>query len=317
MNTFRMMEGGDLKTRNRPYTKIRGGDLSTSNRQYGGFLGLMRMFGMGASPAELQKAMSDPIKQQMVMQRGGFPWALAGLSLLPMLMGKGSGDKITNQMKATPPERHTPAMIRGGLAIPPSLLGAATKMAPYAKNAAIPFALGALSSLGDNIVDSIFGAGMVNGNVAHPSDDVRNEYRVEYTPTRNRGKKTRGGAAKSRRTARLKKTRVGQRKTRPKGKARTVQRTRRTRKPTRVRRTGATSLKNMFLDAAKSTGKRALRRVQTRAKAKVKSALTHTPVTLPQDGSRFHQRVDDSISQVLRAATTTPSSAHIGQSFNI
>ena len=62
-------------------------------------------------------------------------------------------------------------MIRGVLAVPPSLLGAATQMAPYARNAAIPLTMGALSSLEYNTVDTIFGAGIVNGNMAHPSDD--------------------------------------------------------------------------------------------------------------------------------------------------
>ena len=79
------MEGGDLKTRNRRY---RGGDLATTKRLYGGFLGRM-LFVFGVSPAELQKAMRYPMKQQMLMQRGSFPWALAGLSMLPMLMGRG------------------------------------------------------------------------------------------------------------------------------------------------------------------------------------------------------------------------------------
>ena len=45
--------------------------------------------------------MSDPIKQQMIMQRGGFPWALAGLSLFPALSGKGEEDRIQNQMQMT------------------------------------------------------------------------------------------------------------------------------------------------------------------------------------------------------------------------
>ena len=94
------MEGGDLKTSNRHYRRgdlktsnhrYRRGDLATTSRQYGGFLPLLRMLGLGAgvSPLELQKAMSDPIKSQMLMQRGGFPWALAEFSLLPMLMGRG------------------------------------------------------------------------------------------------------------------------------------------------------------------------------------------------------------------------------------
>ena len=63
-------------------------------------------------------------------------------------------------------------------------------MAPYAKNSAIPFALGALTSLGNNVVDSIFGVGILNGDMSHPSDD----YRVEYMPSRDQ---TTGGAAKS------------------------------------------------------------------------------------------------------------------------
>ena len=53
------MEAGELKTRNRRYRR---GDLATTNRQYGGFLSRM-LFGFGVSLAELQKAMSDPIKQ--------------------------------------------------------------------------------------------------------------------------------------------------------------------------------------------------------------------------------------------------------------
>ena len=52
-------------------------------------------------------------------------------------------------------------------------MGDATKMAPYAKNAAMPFALGALGSPEDNVVDSIFGAGILNGNMSHPSDNFR------------------------------------------------------------------------------------------------------------------------------------------------
>ena len=64
-----------------------GVDLATTNRQYGGFLGRL-LFGFGVSPVEMQKAMGDPIKQQMVTQRRGFRWALAGLAALPMLMGR-------------------------------------------------------------------------------------------------------------------------------------------------------------------------------------------------------------------------------------
>ena len=107
------MDGGDLMTKNRP---VRGGDLQTMSRQHGGFLGFLgKLFGLGAS--DMQKQMQDPVKQQMMMQRGGFPWALAGLSILPMLMGKGEEDGIQRQMKTT----RDPIMQRGGLSIPPLL----------------------------------------------------------------------------------------------------------------------------------------------------------------------------------------------------
>ena len=66
---------------------MEGGDLKRLQRQSGGLFGMMgRMLGLG--PRELKQQMSDPVKQQMLMQRGGFPWALAGLSMLTMLMGK-------------------------------------------------------------------------------------------------------------------------------------------------------------------------------------------------------------------------------------
>ena len=47
---------------------MEGGDLKTLPRQHGGIFGLLgKLFGLG--PGELQKQMSDPIKQQMLMQR--------------------------------------------------------------------------------------------------------------------------------------------------------------------------------------------------------------------------------------------------------
>ena len=81
------MDGGDLKTLNR----WQGGDLETLSRQHGGIFGLLgKLFGLGPGvekqhggiigllgklfglgPGELPKQMSDPIKQQMIMQRGG------------------------------------------------------------------------------------------------------------------------------------------------------------------------------------------------------------------------------------------------------
>ena len=161
------MDGGDLKTLN-------GGDLKTLSRQHGGIFGLLgKLFGLGVEkqhggifgllgklfglgPGELQKQMSDPIKQQMIMQRGGFPWALAGLSLLPALLGKGEEDRIRNQMQMT----RDPIMQRGGLAIPPALI---SKGLPLLKQIGIPTAMGALASLGDNLVDEIFGDGKTKG----------------------------------------------------------------------------------------------------------------------------------------------------------
>ena len=72
-------------------------------------------------------------------------------------------------------------------------MGAANRMAPYAKNAAIPFALGELSSLMDNVVESIFAAGILNGNMSHPSDDKWNMC-VEYVSSREQ---TTGGWCKN------------------------------------------------------------------------------------------------------------------------
>ena len=130
---------------------MEGGDLKTLPRQHGGIFGLLgKLFGLG--PGELQKQMSDPIKQQMLMQRGGFPWALAGLSLLPTLLGKGEQDRIRNQMKTA----RDPIMQRGGLTVPPALI---TKGLPLLKQIGIPAAMGALASLGDNLIDKVFGEG--------------------------------------------------------------------------------------------------------------------------------------------------------------
>ena len=102
------MDGGDLRTLHR------GGDHKTSCRQHGGFLGLLKMMGLGTE--EIRKEMSDPISKQRVMQRGGFPWALTGLSLLPALLGKGD-DTIRSQMSLS----REPAMLRGSLSVLPAL----------------------------------------------------------------------------------------------------------------------------------------------------------------------------------------------------
>ena len=156
------MDGGDL-TLSRQHGGIFGllrkllglGPGELSDKQHGGIFGLLgKLFGLG--PGELQKQISDPIKQQMIMQRGGFPWALAGLSLLPALLGKGEEDRIRNQMQMT----RDPIMQRGGLAMPPALI---SKGLPLPKQIGIPTAMGALVSLGDNLVDEIFGDGKTKG----------------------------------------------------------------------------------------------------------------------------------------------------------
>ena len=95
------MDGGDLKTLN-------GGDLKTLSRQHGGIFGLLgklfelglsdkqhggifgllgKLFGLG--PGELQKQMSDPIKQQMIMQRGGFPLGTCWTEFATSVVGEG------------------------------------------------------------------------------------------------------------------------------------------------------------------------------------------------------------------------------------
>lgn len=72
--------------------------------------------------------------------------------------------------------------LREGFSLPPSALVMGTKVLPYAKSAAIPLALGALMSLGDNIVDSTFGSG---------NDSDADQYRVEYVPRSGSAKKPR------------------------------------------------------------------------------------------------------------------------------
>ena len=94
--------GSRLKKKSRHVNELtmEGGDSKTLQRQSGGLFGMMgRMLGLG--PRELQQQMSDTVKQQKLMKRGGVFWALAGLSMLPMLMGKGQEDVIRNQIKTT------------------------------------------------------------------------------------------------------------------------------------------------------------------------------------------------------------------------
>ena len=158
---------------------MEGGDLKTLPRHHGGIFGLLgKLFGLG--PDDLQKKMSDPIKQQMMMQRGGFPWALAGLSLLPALMGRGQEDRIRNQMKVT----RDPIMQRGGLAIPPALI---SKGLPLLKQIGIPVAMGVLASLGDNVMDEIFGDGK-----AIRTKGIRRGIRTTKGVQRTKGQRKKG-----------------------------------------------------------------------------------------------------------------------------
>ena len=272
---------------------MEGGDLKTLPRQHGGIFGLLgKVFGLG--PGDLQKQMSDPIKQQMIMQRGGFPWALAGLSLLPMLMGKGQEDRIRNQMKVT----RDSIMQRGGLAIPPALL---SKGVPLLKQIGIPVAMGALASLGDNVMDKIFGD----------------------------GKTTRTKGVRRQRTKGVRRQRaIGLR--RKNGTPRTMKGA--PRKSFTSRRNGRKQiLQNLGNKLATTTGdqvKKFMKRKKTRRstqkalhnvgrrlfeRKKLPLRLESMP-TVPKD-TPFAQKLRESIQ--TRMASPQISSSHIGQTFNI
>ena len=229
------MDGGDLRTLHR------GGDLKTSSRQHGGFLGLLKMMGLGTE--QVRREMADPISKQRVMQRGGFPWALTGLSLLPALLGKGD-DTIRSQMSLS----REPVMLRGGLAVLPAI----TKSLPLVKDIAAPLALGALASLGDNVVDKIFGEGM-------------------------------------------------------KGPKRT--------KKLRKRRSPRGNVKKLLKQKGKAFASKNLRKVGRRlfdeVKRSRKKSIPRKRLESIHTSSPFTQRLKDSIDRA------TPSSSHIGPSFNI
>ena len=110
------------------------------------------------------------------MQRGVF-LGPCWIELLPALLGKGEEDRIRNQMQMT----RDPIMQRGGLAIPPALI---SKGLPLLKQIGIPTAMGALASLGDNLVDEIFGDGKTKGGAK--GFRPRREHRVPNTRERNR-----------------------------------------------------------------------------------------------------------------------------------
>ena len=75
-------------------------------------------------------------------------------------------------------------------------------------------------------------------------------------------------------------------------------------------------LKYMVLDVVKSSGKRAVHRAKAR-RVPTKSITAPSNSTVPAAVSLFHQPISNSVSPSLHAATSTGSSAHIGQTFDI
>ena len=230
--------------------------------------------------------MSDPVKQQMLMQRGGFPWALAGL--LPLVLGNGS---VENQMKTT----RDPIMQRGGLSVPPALI---SKGLPLLKQIGAPLALGALASLGDNVVDKIFGDGMKR---------LESRVRSSKKPTRKRSR-----AIMSKK--RLRKAKPVRQKSsvssaelvgrqlfeKVKSKARRTARRLGSKTAQRVKRT------------IKKKGLAKMARVKPAAAAASVALQTRSlPQPPPPPISNFTRMLQDSI------RTTSPSSSHIGQAINI
>lgn len=282
------MEGGDLETRYRP---ARGGDLKTSPRQHGGIFGLIgKLFGLG--PGELQKQMSKTSAEQMLMQRGGFPWALAGLSLLPTLLGKGKEDTIQKQMKTT---RDT-MMQRGGLTVPPALLA---KGLPLLKHIGIPLAVGALSSVGDKVVDKVFGEGKVSGVRRRPRH-VKGRRRKPGRPRTHGHKRSPKKKMAKQRTSRM-----------PSHPSSNMKQKRRTKRMPRhvskssgkalVRRVLTPKLKRAGLDIGRKIGRRLVQKsVTPRSVGKAEN-----PIAAQIRRNMAHSQL-----------STTPTSAHIGQSFN-
>ena len=286
----RGVRGGDLQTTHRSY---QGGDLiqrqhggifkfignllgfgpeELEQEQSGGFLGVIgKLFGLG--PEELQKQMSDPVKQQMVMQRGGFPWALAGLSMLPLIMGKGD---IESQMRTT----REPIMQRGGLSVPPALI---SKGLPLLKQVGVPLAMGTLASLGDNVVDKIFGHGK-------PRKPVKRG--PKRKGMKHRGMKHRGMKRGNER---------GTKRGGPRKKAATTKR--------KMKRN---DVGRQLFDHFKSkvdiedVGRRLVSKAKRRVSPKPMSPKPSLEVSNP-----FTEMIRESIK------TATPSSSHIGQTFNI
>ena len=141
-----------------------------------------------------------------------------------------------------------PVMLRGGLSVLPTL----TKSLPLVKDIAAPLALGALASLGDNVVDKIFGEGM-------------------------------------------------------KGPKRT--------KKLRKRRSPRGNVKKLLKQKGKAFASKNLRKVGRRlfneVKRPRKKSIPRKRLESIHTSSPFTQRLKDSIERA------TPSSSHIGPSFNI
>eukprot|EP00117_Sycon_ciliatum_P003906 scpid80791/ scgid8501/ len=297
------MDGGQLSIGGGA-PPARGGDLRTMQRQSGGFLGFIgKMLGLG--PGELQQHMADPAKSQMIMQRGGFPWALAGLSLLPTLLGKGkAGSNVESQMKTA----HDPIMLRGGLTIPPALI---SKGLPLLKSLGIPLAMGALASVGNNVVDKVFGDGVSKSYGKTKNRSVR-----KPRGTRQSGRRKTSGRVKTgRRVSHGKKTR-GRAAPRKRGQAR------KTRKGT------AASLllreaKSHIGDRLQSTGRRLFQKAKSAGRSKIKSKLASSTSRRRQHrakgpaGTPFARKIRENLARATNTDATPISSSHIGQTFNI
>ena len=307
------------RCRSRP---LRGGDLQTKARQHGGFFGFIKkLIGLGSDG--VQKQMSDPIKQQMMMQRGGFPWALAGLSLLPMLMGKGGENPIQKQMRAV----REPIMQRGGFAIPPALIA---RGLPLLKAIGIPLAMGALASVGDNVVDKVFGnGGTSNGGVDSVVGSGGAGRRGRTPTTRRVGKR---GVKRQRPLSKPSKRRGGVRtpssttgRRRARGATRSTGRKTK-RMPVRGRRAGTSRRGQLFStlvkqgrravgDRLQSTGRRLFDKVKSKAQSRIEAIGSHHQQRL--NDSPFARKIRENMTRASSSSSTPLTSSHIGQTFNI
>ena len=176
-------------------------------------------------------------------------------------------------------------MQRGGLSIPPALL---SKGLPLLKSIRIPLAMGALASVGDNVVDKVFG----NGKTRRPARAATGKPRRART---SRMRKPGKAAGKVRKTGKTGKST---------GKMRITDKKRRHSPLLR-------KAKRAFRDHAQQTGRRLFERVKTKAKSKARSKVMNTLV----NDTPFAQKIRENISKAATAPTAT--SSHIGQTFNI